>query len=235
MNLLILRPEDIVRDNRAEISDRRAEHIRGILKSRPGDNLKTGLLNGKMGLAEITAINHSTVELDLRLDTPPPPPSPVSLLVAMSRPPTVKKILRLATNMGVKRIHFVNTARTEKSYWQSPVLHPEKIRGELLLGLEQAVDTIIPEVFLHQRFRPFIEDELTEIADDEIRLVAHPEHATECPRGVHGKTIAAIGPEGGFVDFEIKTLLNTGFTAVNLGPRVLRVELAAAAILARLA
>jgi len=44
----------------------------------------------------------------------------------------------------------------------------------------------------------------------------------------------AIGPEGGFIAEEIASLAKVGFQPVVLGPRILRVETAVAAILGRL-
>ena len=41
-----------------------------------------------------------------------------------------------------------------------------------------------------------------------------------------------VGPEGGFTDDEVGLALNSGFTPVRLGPRVLRTETAGLAALA---
>jgi 16S rRNA (uracil1498-N3)-methyltransferase len=46
------------------------------------------------------------------------------------------------------------------------------------------------------------------------------------------RIITAIGPEGGFTDEEMNSALAAGWTAVSLGPRILRVETAALAIAA---
>ena len=42
----------------------------------------------------------------------------------------------------------------------------------------------------------------------------------------------AVGPEGGFAEEELRTLVERGFTPVTLGPRILRAETAACALVA---
>jgi 16S rRNA (uracil1498-N3)-methyltransferase len=50
------------------------------------------------------------------------------------------------------------------------------------------------------------------------------------PRGGSAEPVTvAIGPEGGFTDEERRTLAESGFTAVRLGPEILRFETAAIA------
>ena len=49
-----------------------------------------------------------------------------------------------------------------------------------------------------------------------------------------GEVIAAIGPEGGFIPNEIEMLGRIGFRPVTLGPRILHVEAAVPALLAKL-
>ena len=46
--------------------------------------------------------------------------------------------------------------------------------------------------------------------------------------------VLAVGPEGGFNDFENQLLERAGLTPVSLGRRVLRTEFALAALLTRL-
>jgi RsmE family RNA methyltransferase len=43
-----------------------------------------------------------------------------------------------------------------------------------------------------------------------------------------------LGPEGGFIPFEVEHLREAGATFVELGPRILRVETAVVAAVARL-
>jgi RsmE family RNA methyltransferase len=64
--------------------------------------------------------------------------------------------------------------------------------------------------------------------------VAHPGGAATCPRDVRGPATLAMGPEGGFVPYEIDKLVSLGFTPVSLGERVLNVETAVPSLVSRL-
>jgi RsmE family RNA methyltransferase len=132
----------------------------------------------------------------------------------------------------------VNAARVEKSYFDSPLLHPDELRAELILGLEQARDTAMPQVLIRERFRPFVEDEALVLWDAAKRLVAHPtveQPVERCDVGdASTRAVVAIGPEGGWVPFELAMFERLGFQPFTLGPRILRVETAAVALLSQL-
>jgi|TARA_B110000459_G_C16312713_1_gene359937 RsmE family RNA methyltransferase len=136
--------------------------------------------------------------------------------------------------MGVKKIYLINSSRVEKSFWQSPFLKPEALEEQLILGLEQARDTVMPEIFLRKLFKPFVEDELGEIVAGSKALVAHPIAAAACPVDSQSPITLAIGPEGGFIPYEVEKLIEVGFQSVHLGPRILRVENAVPALISRL-
>jgi len=121
----------------------------------------------------------------------------------------------------------------EKSFWQSSGLAPAALREQALLGLEQARDTRLPRIELERRFRPFAEDRLASLSAGPV-LVAHPGAAEACPHALAGPATLVVGPEGGFVDFELERLAAIGGRAVGLGSRALRVETAVTALLARL-
>ena len=128
----------------------------------------------------------------------------------------------------------MNTFRVEKSFWQSPWLKPEAIHEQLILGLEQARDTVLPEVILEKRFKPFVEDRLPAMSERMRKLVAHPVTDQICPAGGCEPTVLAIGPEGGFIPYEVERLVEYGFECVHLGPRILRVETAVPVLLSKL-
>lgn len=234
MNLLLVDQQEIDNQDCVLLTDRRHQHIKAVHRLNLGDTLQAGVLNGLCGEAEIIEQQVDATRLKLKFYRQPPAALPVTLLLALPRPRMLARSLEHLSTLGVKKIILMQTARVEKSYWQSPELKPEKIHQHLILGLEQAKDTKLPEVILKQRFKPFVEDELASLAKDSLKLVAHPGDYPSCPRGINEQLTLAIGPEGGFVDFEIQLLEAQGFQPVQMGERILRVETAVTALLARL-
>jgi len=216
------------------VQGRRLEHVRLVHRARPGDSLRVGELGGRLGEAQIVRLSPQVLELDYCLNKPPPAPVPVTVLLALPRPKKVRRILRSLAALGIKRIVLTNSFRVEKSFWQSPLLKPAAVREQLLLGLEQAGDTVLPEVIHEPLFRPFVEDRLPALAQGCRRLVAHPLGAEPCPHALNEPLVLAVGPEGGFIPYEISRLQEYGFTAVHLGARVLCVETAVLSLLGRL-
>jgi RsmE family RNA methyltransferase len=146
----------------------------------------------------------------------------------------LRRILRTTAELGVRELHLINSYRVEKSYWQTPVLAPPAIQEYLLQGLEQSRDTMLPVVHTHARFKPFVEDLLPAMLGDTRGLLAHPGADPACPRNVSGEHLVVIGPEGGFIPYEVDTLHAAGCDIVSLGPRVLRVETAVTSVIGRL-
>ena len=146
----------------------------------------------------------------------------------------LRRVLQTVSSMGVARLVLLNSYRVEKSFWQTPFLEPAAIREQLILGLEQARDTVLPEVIIEKRFKPFVEDHLPAMAAGTLGLVGHPGELPACPRAVEQAVTLAIGPEGGWIPYEVEKLTAAGLQPVQLGARILRVETAVTALLARL-
>jgi 16S rRNA (uracil1498-N3)-methyltransferase len=235
MNLLLLLPEDFVGPGLARLTGRRSTHVREVHRAGAGDSLKVGLLDGGIGAARVVRAEGDTVELELgELDLPPPAKLPLTLVLALPRPKVLNRVLASATSLGVARIVLLNAWRVEKAYWKSPRLGDENLRHQRILGLEQAGDTVLPELHLARLFRPFVEHELPALAAATRCLAAHPGATTPCPRGIAEPVTLAIGPEGGWIEPEVESLRRAGFTPVDLGPRILRSETALAALVGRL-
>lgn len=235
MNLILLFAEDFVSPGRVLLQGRRLRHVLEVHRAAVGDELCVGLEGGMIGSGRVLLLDGAGLEMAVELGANPPPPLPVVLVLALPRPKMLKRILITATSMGVKTIYLINSFRVEKSFWKSPLLSTEKLVEPLVLGLEQARDTVLPRVHLRPLFRPFVEDELPAICAGTTALLAHPAGKAPCPRVSPGAVTLAIGPEGGFIPYEAGMLQGCGFTAVTLGERILRVEAAVPVLLSRLA
>src|SRR5690606_17903357 len=121
--------------------------------------------------------------------------------LAMPRPKALKRVLAAVASLGVDELVLVNASRVEKSYFDSKVLTEAFIADKLALGLEQAKDTVPPHVLLRERFRPFVEDELSATFGEGHRLVLHPgvDRPLEAETLPPGRVVVAVGPEGGWV------------------------------------
>jgi 16S rRNA (uracil1498-N3)-methyltransferase len=233
MNLVLLQKED-VHDEKAEIAGRKLVHILTYIKPVIGDTLKTGILGGLMGEGVVTGINEKQLSMNLTIKDPPPAPLPLKLILAMPRPKVLNRIIQHATSMGIKEIYIIKTWRVEKSYWESPMLKEDNLIEQMIIGLEQGKDTILPTIQIKKRFKPFVEDELPLIIGNSLSLVSHPAAEISCPHKVNSPVTLAIGPEGGFLPYEIKALQNIGFKPVSFGQRILRVETALPFLIGRL-
>jgi len=234
MNLILLFDDDFIDRQRVRLTGRRLAYVRRVHRAAAGDTLRVGRLNGGVGTGVVTALDDRELIMAVELDRDPPPAIPVTLLLALPRPKVVRRVLQCAAAMGVQRIVLINTWRVEKSFWASPALTDGALREQLLLGLEQGGDTRLPSVERRPRFKPFVEDEVPALIAGTRALVAHPPAAMPCPRAVTAALTVAVGPEGGFIPYEVDLLCAHGFAAVSLGPRPLRVEHALPAILGRL-
>lgn len=234
MNLLLLEDGDFVAADRALLSGRRLKHLHEVHRAEVGDRLRVGRLDGLMGTGQLLRLDAEQAELSIELDQSAPEKLPITLLLALPRPKMLRRVLQTISAMGVPRLVLLNSYRVEKSFWQTPFLEPAAIREQLILGLEQARDTVLPEIIIEKRFKPFVEDRLQALAADSLGLIGHPGAYPACPRAVDRAVTLAIGPEGGWIPYEVEKLQEAGLQPVQLGERILRVETAVTALLARL-
>lgn len=235
MNVLLFQPGACNDAGQLRVMGRQLQHLRDVHRASPGDSLRVGEINGQLGSGEILTLEDDHALLQVTLDQPPPLRLPVVLVVALPRPKMLRRLLRSAAEFGVEELHLIHSYRVEKSYWQTPVLHPDTVRDYFLQGAEQARDTRLPELRLHRRFRPFVEDRLPGLITGREALLAHPGEAPPCPTGGDSQPrLLVVGPEGGFISWEAEKLMAAGCQQISLGPRILRVENAVSVLLGRL-
>ena len=233
MNILVLNPSDWLDERNVRLVDRRADHIRSVLRAAVGDSLRVGELNGDLGQGCIRALDAEAVVLEVDLKQPPPPRHRFDIVLALPRPKVLRRLFRTVAEYGVANLHLINCARVEKSYWQSPLLAPEKVNDALLAGMERASDTLMPRVHQHRRFRPFVEDQLKDLCAGRPCWMAQMGASLPLRDTPPGAAVVMVGPEGGFVPFELELAQAVIAKPVRLGSRTLSVDTALTTALAQ--
>jgi RsmE family RNA methyltransferase len=236
MNIILAEAAEVV-DRQLTLTDYRAEHIVKVLRSAIGDRLRVGLIDGLRGYGTVSALEKKfpfSAVLDLELSEPSGALPPLDLILALPRPIMLKRVLSQVTALGVGTIHLINANRVEKSFWEAGLLQSQEYRVHLRHGLEQAMDTRMPEIRLHTKFKPFIEDFCpSQVGAYRYLLLADP--AGEHPLGKvigekTGRILLAVGPEGGWVDYEVQKFREQGFLCCTIGERILKVDTAIIAL-----
>ncbi len=205
MNLVLLTAEDCIDEalSRVRLTDGRADHIRNVLKCYVGQTVKIGLINGPFGTGRVTASDSSGVVLEITTDKLPTRPR-VTMILAMVRPQIMKRTLQHLATLGVRRILLVGARRVEKAFFSQRLFDGDEYKHHLMLGLEQARDTWLPELIIHRRFKPLVEDVLPKLLGEiSARVVAHPGGSMRAMPLIDAdsQVALAVGPEGGWTDY----------------------------------
>jgi RsmE family RNA methyltransferase len=240
MNIILIERQEI-KSGEVVLTHRRAEHLVKVLQVQPGDTVRIGIIDGPKGGGTVVALGAKYpfwVELQVQFSEGVIERPPIDLLLALPRPIMLRRIFSQAAALGVGAIFITNAQRVEKSFWNATLLNAEEYRPHLLQGLEQAVDTRVPDVYIYERFKPFVEDVLPErIQEYSHLLIAHPGSSSTLKNVITTRPeriLLAVGPEGGWIDYEIERFSECGFTSFSLGERILKVDTAVVALHARL-
>lgn len=233
MNIVLLDPRQTQTETWSISSARQLDHLKTHVDVKVGDTLKIGIKNGKRYLTEIIEISENLIRIKPIKEEVVPQKLPVTLIVAMPRPKVLRRLIMDSVTLGVEKIILLHSYRVDKSYWQSPFL--QQLDQYVTLGLEQAGDTIAPTIEIYKRFKPFVEDILPSlISEERPAYVAHPYAEQTMPSAIEHPCTIVIGPEGGFIPYEVDLLQKNGCQAVSLGNRILRTETVISYVLGRL-
>ena len=241
VNRILFEPGEIGPDGRVVFSGVRAAHVAEVLHGEPGQTIKTGVIGGPVGVSTIEQMEGNGDSLCITAatshDTPPLMPW-CDMILAMPRPRVFKRLLPQLAAMGVGRLVLVGAEKVEKCYWSAGCLDEAEYRPLLVEGLMQAGTSILPELQVEKNFRRYMETAFDdEFSGVQERYLAHPDASASAPPHVRGGTrrLVAVGPEGGWTDTELSLLESLGFRRLSMGPRILKTETAAVALLAILA
>lgn len=228
MNLLLLNRNDLIAENRAEISGEKVRHLVEILGSTEGREIKVGLLGEKKGKAVIEKLDTDRAVLSFELNEDPLPKIPLTAIVALARPKVLSRLISDLTTYGVRKIEIIKTYYGDKGYFDNELFTEEGLVEAASKGLEQSMDTILPEINIVKRFGPYSNDILPLYPQDAKCFIALPGDNPMLRDVEKGESnVVAIGPERGFTKYEAEQFVKAGFIPVSLGSRILRTEAAA--------
>jgi len=236
VNLLLVEPTEVASDGTVVLDDRRADHLRGVIGATLGQTVRAGIVGGGIGTAEVTADDGTAMTLRLELTVAPSPPLPIELVLAIPRPKVLSRVIETAAAFGVERVDLTNAWRVDKSYLASPRLETDSLQRALRLGAEQGATTHIPRLAIHERLMSLLDSRWPADAPGPppTRLLAHPGAPPIEQADLAWPLAIAVGPEGGWIQREVDTFVERGFTPVSLGSPILRVEAVVPAMLGQL-
>lgn len=208
-----------------------ANHITRVLRLGRGDPLT--VFDGRGGEygARIEELRRAAVIIAVAERAMVVRESPLALTLAqgVSRGERMDWVVQKATELGVVRIVPILTERTvvklDAKQAERKLLH---WRGIAIAACEQSGRDRIPAIDMPLKLPAFLGG-----VGRATRVLLSPSgelRVADLPRQ-DADVVVLIGPEGGLADAEQQAALRAGFTAVRLGPRVLRTETAAVAAL----
>jgi len=163
--------------------------------------------------------------------------SPLALTLAqgVSRGERMDLVVQKATELGVSRLVPVLTERSVvRLTAQQSDRKVNHWRAIAIAACEQCGRNRLPSVAAPVALRDFLKGDAGAAADTRLLLSPVGTAALNDVPRPNGAVTVLIGPEGGLTDEEEHAAVTAGYTALRLGPRVLRTETAAIAALALL-
>jgi len=226
-------PELAGRDE-VELIGPEAHHLANVLRAKPGDEVLLFDGHGLECRAAVVAIQGKRVRLQIlsREEVQRELPWAIVIHAALPKGDRQRWLVEKCVELGVARLVPL---RTQRGVAQPDEGALERLRRYVLEASKQCGRTVLMEIgspakwpseppagragwawVAHPSGRPWPEF-LHELSAAEKSRIALP-----------GEIALAIGPEGGFTDAEVEQAVASGWQTLSLGPRILRVETAAA-------
>ncbi|HEY2276322.1 MAG TPA: 16S rRNA (uracil(1498)-N(3))-methyltransferase [Steroidobacteraceae bacterium] len=222
---------------RVRLQGNAASHITRVLRLRAGAALIVFDGGGGEYEAYIERAHGGEVlvALGARADTERESPLPLTLAQGVSRGERMDLVVQKATELGVSHLVPVLTERSVvRLTAQQSDRKVNHWRAIVVAACEQCGRNRLPSVAAPVPLGELLKGSSAGTAD--TRLLLSPAGTAtlkDVPHPTAGVTVL-VGPEGGLTEEEEKSAIATGFTALHVGPRVLRTETAAIAALALL-
>jgi 16S rRNA (uracil1498-N3)-methyltransferase len=211
-----------------ELAPEEARHLRDVLRARLGDAVRLFDGEGREREARVAAVDRRGVRLSAAgpvLRAPPPGPPDVALVLALLRGEAMDRVVRGATELGVREILPLVAARSVRgakdgrgaARWRRIAREAARQSGRAHLPIVRdpaPLDSLVGALPAGRRI----------VLWEAERALALAPSGSAC--------VLAVGPEGGWEADEIERLRASGFETRGLSDATLRAETAALASVA---
>lgn len=224
------------------LSEDVAHHLESVLRLKAGEtvDLRDGKGRGWQGVIEeikgksvrVRIVGERMVPTESGLD--------LTLVMAIAKADRMDLVVRQATELGVRRFIAFRSARSqyglEGAQARKRVERWQKISREALCQCDRMK---IPEISVLSSLEDLLGycSSSPEENGAELRILGYEDERHQGLLSLWrdypacARVLAVVGPEGGWAREEVDRFLGSGFHAVHLGPRILRLETAAVAFI----
>jgi 16S rRNA (uracil1498-N3)-methyltransferase len=222
--------DELLSLGRVVLSGSEAHHLIHVMRATPGSQVTLFDGGGDEFPSVVERVGRSEVELTTLSREPVDRELPFTLIlgVALPKGDRQKWLIEKAVELGVTRIVPLRTMRGVAQPVDQAI---SRLRRAVVEASKQCGRNRLLQIDEPQQWSEYVKN----AQGVSCRLLAHPgadrgwagifpkNEETSSP----GEIRLAVGPEGGFADEEVSMAVAAGWHAIDLGPRILRVETAA--------
>lgn len=232
--------DEPISGDRVTLAGPEAHHLIHVMRAAPGTQVTLFDGGGDQFSASVEQLGRSDVKLSILAREPINRELPFSMTlgVALPKGDRQKWLVEKAVELGVTRIVPLRTRRGVAQPVEQALV---RLRRAVIEASKQCGRNRLLQIDEPRAWPDFVAD----AADTPSRLLAHPSveggrrrlldeclahqetASQQTPPSPWPDVSLAVGPEGGFADDEVALAVDAGWHAVDLGPRILRVETAA--------
>ena len=211
-------------DEQCDLDDRVSHHLARVLRVKTGDRLS--VFNGDGNNYQGAIVSATKHQVSVLIDSVEPADTESSLntclALAVSKGDRFEWAIKKATELGVTSVVPILSQRVDvrrsPERWQKKQEHWQQI---VISACEQSGRAVVPEVAAPTILTQWLSD-----VEADCKLVLDPEATPNALNDQPASIALLIGPEGGLAPSELTLASENGFSAIRLGPRVLRTETA---------
>lgn len=213
-------------NNSIQFSNEDVHHILKVMRGKIGDRIEL-VFDHCLYLGEIIKLNPFEIKLVEKLSQDVELKNEITLFFALAKGDKNEFVIQKATELGVKKIVFLNSTRSvvklKQEDFDKKINRYQKIAKE---ASEQSHRLLIPEIIGVYDIKKIPSSLLAE--RNFLAFEVDAGMTTNTFKDLKENSYSVlIGAEGGLTEQEVEILSGQGFERISLGKRILRCETAA--------